>query len=115
MGLSNFLPGGQGADPAAGGAAPATGDAVAAAPAAKPDFGQRLGSYFENKYPIAGGLAQAVFGQNTPAPAATPANPGTPPIALPPGGDQPDYSQMIAQNAQPKQGGGLAALLKLFA
>lgn len=26
------------------------------------NLGQRMGSYFENQYPVAGGLAQAVFG-----------------------------------------------------
>lgn len=107
MGLSNILPGGegQGAAPAEG-AAP-TGDAAAT----KPDFGQRLGNYFESKYPIAGGLAQAVFGNNQ-APAATPA---TAPLAPMPQAGQPDTS-MLAMNAQPQQGGGgLAALLKLFA
>jgi hypothetical protein len=111
MGLSNILPGGegQGAAPASG-AAPATGDA---APAKSPDFGQRLGNYFESKYPIAGGLAQAVFGGgDTPVPTAQPA---TAPLAAMPQAGQPDYS-MLAMNAQPQQGGGgLAALLKLFA
>ena len=110
MGLSNILPGGGGAP--AEGAAPAAGDP--AAPAAKPDFGDRLGNYFESKYPIAGGLAQAVFGNNqaaAPAPAAAQA-PAQPQM---PGQPAPDYS-MIAMNAQPKQsGGGLEALLKLFA
>lgn len=111
MGLSNILPtgGDQGAAPA-GGAAPAAGDAAAK----KPDFGERLGNYFESKYPIAGGLAHAVFGNNqAPAPAA----PTTVDAPLPqmPGQPAPDYS-MLAMNAQPQQGGGgLAALLKLFA
>lgn len=36
-----------------GGAAPADG----AAPAKKPSFGDRLGDYFESRYPAAGGLA----------------------------------------------------------
>lgn len=102
MGLSNILPGGEGQ-----GAAPTDGTA---APAHQ-DFGQRLGNYFESKYPIAGGLAQAVFGGGNQAPATQPA---TAPLAAMPQAGQPDYS-MIAQNAQPKQGGGLAALLKLFA
>jgi hypothetical protein len=102
MGLSNLLPGGesQGA-----GAADET-----AAPAHQ-DFGHRLGNYFESKYPIAGGLAQAVFGGGNQAPITQPA---TAPLAAMPQPSQPDYS-MIAQNAQPKQGGGLAAILKLLA
>ena len=114
MGLSNILPtgGDQGAAPA-GGTAPAAGDPAAK----KPDFGERLGNYFESKYPIAGGLAQAVFGNNqAPAGTAPTAQPATAPLAaMPTGGTQQDTS-LIAMNAQPQQGGGgLAALLKLFA
>lgn len=106
MGLSNILPGG--GDQGGGGAAPATGDA--AAPAHQ-SFGDKLGNYFESKYPIAGGLANMVFGNSQ-----TPAAAAAAPIAPMPSGTQPDYSQMIAQNAQPKQGsGGLATLLKFFA
>lgn len=102
MGLSNILP---------------TGGDQSAAPAAdtaatKPDFGQRLGSYFESKYPIAGGLANAVFGGGQPQ-AAAPVIADAPLPQLP-GQPAPDYS-MLAMNAQPKEGGGLAALLKLFA
>lgn len=111
MGLSNMLPGGAGGgDPAAGGA-PA-GDA--AAPATKPDFGDRLGNYFESRFPVAGGLANMVFGQNAaPQPAA--GQPATAPLAPMPQAGQQDTS-MLAMNAQPQQGGGgLAALLKLFA
>jgi hypothetical protein len=104
MGLSNILTGGDGAT------------AEGAAPSAKPDFGDRMGDYFESKYPISGGLAQAVFGQNAQPQAAPTATPATAPSAAMPNNSQPDYSQMIAQNAQPQQaGGGLAALLKLFA
>ena len=109
MGLSNMLPGGD----QGGAAAAPTGDA--ATPAKKPDFGDRLGSYFENKYPIAGGLANMVFGQNaSPQPAAQPA--AVAPLAPMPQAGQQDTS-MLAMNAQPKSGGGdgLMALLKLFA
>ena len=104
MGLSNILPtgGDQGGAPAAVGAT-----------VRKPDFGDRLGSYFESKYPIAGGLANMVFGNNqTPAPTA----PVIADALLPtmPGQPAQDAS-LLAMNAQPQQGGGLAALLKLFA
>lgn len=107
MGLSNILP--AGGDQA--GAAPAAGDAAAK----KPDLGQRLGNYFESKYPIAGGLASMVFGNNQQAPAAG-AAPVTVDAPLPqmPGQPAPDYS-MLAMNAQPKQGGGLDLLKALFA
>lgn len=107
MGLSNILPGGggQGAAPADG-AAPAT-DATAAP--AHQDFGQRLGSHFESKYPVAGGLAQAVFGGSQ----ASASQPATAPLVPMPQAGQQDMS-MLAMNAQPKQGGGLEALLKLF-
>lgn len=113
MGLSNMLQGG-GAAGAEAGATPATptgdvpaGGATPAAPAQK-SFGDRLGDYFKNRYPIAGGLAGMVFDpqQNQAAVA---------PLAPVPGNTQPDYSQMIAQNAQPQQGGGgLGAILKLI-
>jgi hypothetical protein len=112
MGLSNILPtgGDQGAAPAEG-AVPAEG----ATPAKSPDFGQRLGNYFESKYPIAGGLAQAVFGNNQAPAAGAAVQPATAPLAAMPQAGQQDTS-MLAMNAQPKQGGGgLEALLKLFA
>ena len=102
MGFSNILPGG--GDPAAGNAA-----------AKKPDFGERLGNYFDSKYPIADGLAQAVFGNNqAPAPGPT-AQLATAPLAPMPQAGQQDTS-LLGMNAQPQHGGGgLAALLKLFA
>ena len=98
---------------AQGGATAApTGDAAAGTPAKKPDFGDRLGNYFESKYPIAGGLADMVFGNNHQPAAVAPAS--APLAAMPTGGTQ--DSSLIAMNAQPQQGaGGLAALLKLFA
>jgi hypothetical protein len=109
MGLSNMLQGG-GATGAEAGAAPATpvGGVEAAAPAQK-SFGDRLGDYFKNRYPIAGGLAGMVFDPQQSQPATAPLAP------MPGGTTQPDYSQMIAQNAQPQQGGGgLGAILKLI-
>ena len=110
MGFTNLMGGG---DLAAGGAAPApTGDAPAGDAAKKPDFGERLGNYFENRFPIAGGLAGAVFGNNaapqTQAPTAVDA-----PLPQMPGQPAPDYS-MLAMNAKPEEGGGLAAILKLI-
>lgn len=104
MGFSNILP--AGGDQA--GAAPAAGDAAAK----KPDLGQRLGDYFKSRYPIAGGLASAVFDPSQTAAPAVAANPAPQAQILP--GDQPDYSQMIGMNAMPRQGGGLAAILKLL-
>ncbi len=105
MGLSNILPtaGDQGAAPAEG-----------AIPAKLPDFGQRLGNYFDSKYPIAGGLSQAVFGNNQAPEAGAGVQSATAPLAVMPQAQQQDTS-MLAMNAQPKQGGGLEALLKLFA
>lgn len=96
MGLSNIIPGADQASSGGGGAAPTMGDA--AAPAYK-SFGYKLGDYFQSKYPIAGGLAGMVFGDNQVPPAV-----------------MPDYSNVVMANAQPQQGGGgLAALLKLLA
>lgn len=112
MGLSNMRQGGGAAEGEVG-AAPATptGDAPVggAAPAGpeKQSFGDRLGDYFKNRYPIAGGLAGMVFPQQGQTASA--------PLAPMPNQTQPDYSQMIAQNAQPQQGGGgLSAILKLI-
>lgn len=109
MGLSNIIPGADQAGGGGGGAAPTTGDA--AAPAHK-SFGDKLGDYFQSKYPIAGGLAGMVFGNNQVPPAVTPPAGGT--GATDPGMSMPDYSSLIAQNSQPKQSGGLAAILKLL-
>lgn len=113
MGLSNMLQGGSGGADAGGAtsAAPATGDSSAAAP--HKSFGDKLGDYFKNRYPIAGGLASAVFDPSQTAAPAVAANPAPQAQILP--GDQPDYSQMIGMNAMPRQGGGLAAILKLLA
>jgi hypothetical protein len=99
MGLSNMSPGGAGGgDPAAG---------------ALPDFGDRLGNYFESRFPVSGGLADMVFGQNA-APESADGQPATAPLALMPQAGQQDTS-MLAMNAQPQQGGGgLATLLKLL-
>lgn len=111
MGLSNIIPGADKAGDGGGGAAPTTGDA--AAPAHK-SFGDKLGDYFQSKYPIAGGLAGMVFGNNQVPPAATPPAGGTGPTD--PGMSMPDYSNVVMANAQPQQGGGgLAALLKILA
>lgn len=113
MGLSNMLQGGGGADTGAGGAtaAPATGDSGAAA--SHKSFGDKLGDYFQSRYPIAGGLAGMVFNPNQ---NQAPAAPATSTGPTDPGVSMPDYSSLIAQNAQPKQGGGgLAAILKLLA
>lgn len=63
-----------------------------------------------DKYPIAGGLFQAVFGDNQ---AAAPTTASAPLPQMP--GQPPQDPSMIAMNAQPKQGGGgLEALVKLF-
>ena len=107
MGLSNMLQGG-GAD--TGGAAPTTGDAGGDA---HKSFGDKLGDYFKSRYPTAGGIASAVF---NPSQNQAPAAPATSTGPTDPGMSMPDYSSLIAQNAQPQQGGGgLAALLKLLA
>lgn len=109
MGFTNLMGGG---DPAAGGATPTPVGGVPSGDAAA-NFDNRPGNYFESKYPIAGGLAHMVFGNNAPSPGAGAPVPAL--AALPPGGTQQD-SSLLAMNAQPQQGGGgLAALLKLFA
>ena len=105
MGLSNMLQGGSGGGGADAGAtaAPATGGDAATAPQHK-SFGDKLGDYFKSRYPIAGGLAGMVFdpnGQQAPT-----AQPASAPLAAMPNNSQPDYSSLIAQNAQPQQGGG---------
>ena len=106
MGFSSALSGGGDQ-----GAAPTTGDTAATAP--HKSFSDRLGDYFKSRYPIAGGLASMVFDPNQQAQTAAPAAVAPQAQILP--GDQPDYGQMLAMNAMPKQGGGLAAILKLLA
>lgn len=106
MGFSNLL--GGGGDQTAG-AAPTTGDTPAAP---HKSFGDKLGDYFKSRYPIAGGLAGTVF-DPAQQPQAAPAAGVAPQAQILPG-DQPDYGQMLAMNAMPKQGGGLATILKLI-
>lgn len=78
-----------------------------------PDFGDRLGAYFSAKYPIAGSLMNAVAGPSTPTGAQTPPMQHETAHAAPLTAG-PDYSSLISQNAQPKEGGGLAAILKML-
>ena len=95
------------------GAAPAGGGNVVAK---KPTFGDWPGTYFQERYPIAGGLAGMVFGNNAPQIALHPEyqQPGAQfSVTSDPDG-QDSYSQLISMNAQPKQGGGLSAILKLL-
>lgn len=98
MGLSNGASGG-GDAPAASGAAPAM---------PHKDLGDRLGGYFQSRYPLAGGLADMVFGHNQNPDEASRPSPQMP------GQPESDYS-MLSMNSQPRQGGGLATLLKLLA
>jgi hypothetical protein len=77
-------------------------------------FGDRLGDLFKERFPVAGGLAGMIGGHNTAATQGMPVpENGLPPIQMPTQ-DLPDYSAQMQQNAQPKSGGGLQALLKLF-
>jgi hypothetical protein len=117
--MSFSIPGGSGGG---GGATP---DAPAvhapnpeAGSASHPDaghsFGDRLGSYFASKYPIAGGLANSVFGGGG-APQVQPAQ--APLGNLPTGAEgQAPMADLVGPNAQPKSGGGggLQAILSLI-
>ena len=100
MGLSNT-------EPKAEGAAPPAEEKKG------PSFGDRLGDYFQKRYPIAGGLAGAAFGQGNQVSSAPTATGVDAPLQPMPGQPQPDFS-MLAQNAQPQGGGGLAMILKLL-
>lgn len=100
MGLSNFL-----------------GDQAGQA------IGGKVGTAISNHYNPdheqsgAGSLFNKVFGANQPdAPQAGAAAPvASAPLAPMPSQAQPDYSQTIAMNAQPKQGGGpLGFLANMF-
>jgi hypothetical protein len=64
----------------------------------EPSFGQQ----FQNRYPVAGGLMQAVFGGDSSfsAPQAS--------------SQQSAQSDIVGMNAQPPEGGGLSAILKLL-
>jgi len=102
MGLSNLLQ-----KDTETGSAPTGGTGTAAQ--APKTFGDKLGDYFKNRYPIAGGLAGMVFDPQQQG------QPATAPLTSMPGNTQPDYSQMIAQTAQPQQSGnGLEAIIKLL-
>lgn len=85
----------------------AVGPGAAHHPDAGPSFGAKLGNYFESKYPIAGGLANAVFG----------GQPASAPLGnLPTGAEGQNQPDLVAMNAQPKSGGGggLQAILSLI-
>jgi hypothetical protein len=94
----------------------ATPEGRAAAPAspaptsapASPSFGQML----QSRYPVAGGLANMVFGGGQPA---QPGQAAAPTASMPTGQEgQPAQGDLIAMNAQPPKGGGLEAVLKLI-
>lgn len=71
-------------------------------------------NYLAQKYPIAGGLTQAVFGGNQETAPGAASTMVAAPLPQMPGQPSQD-SSMIAMNAQPKQGGGgLETLVKLF-
>jgi len=78
-----------------------------------PSVGDSVGSYLQQRFPIAGGLANMVFGNHNqnPAPAeqgAAPPSTGLAPLS--------DYSNMVAMGGNKSQSnGGLMTLLKLFA
>lgn len=81
-----------------------------------PSFGQRIENYFQDRYPVAGGLAGKVFGgdqqnQNQVSPQYTQALPTQ--MQKLPEFVPPDFS-MLMQNAQPKSDGGLKTLAKFF-
>lgn len=99
MGLSNFL--GDRAGQAIGGK---VGDAISNH--YNPDHEQSMADSLFNK----------VFGDNQQtAPQSGVAAPvASAPLVPMPSQAQPDYSQMMALNAQPKQGGAGADILKMF-
>ena len=69
----------------------------------------RLAGYFKSRFPVAGGLAQAVFGGGGGGD-YQPQQPQSPLLGMisqPP----PVDSSLIGMNAMPKQGGGGGALL----
>jgi hypothetical protein len=74
------------------------------AAAEAPSFGDRLGSFMTDRYPVAGGLANSVFGTGqAPAAQAPPQD-----IVMSPS------SSLIEMNAKPKSS-GLGELVKLLA
>ena len=78
-----------------------------------PNFGDRMGTYAQSHYPVAGGLANAIFGGSNSSQPQPQANLAYPQLA---GQAQQANPMMPAVVEQPKQdGGGLSTLLKLFA
>lgn len=75
-----------------------------------PNFGQRLMQFEGARHPAMGALMDQVFGQQPQPQEISKTDPqygfGTPP---------PFPEGVVGMNAQPKQGGGLATLLKMFA
>ncbi len=72
-------------------------------------FSGRLGDYFKNQYPVAGGIAGAMFDPRQPQSGAAPLMPLPGNVT-----SQPDYSVLAMQNNQPQRSSGLATVLKLI-
>jgi hypothetical protein len=104
--MGNLLSSGQSAGPDYGGV-----------PAPKEEsFGDKLGGFLKDRFPVAGGLADLVIGggHHTAPDGVQPVGPASAPLPNMPQQQMPDYSDIIAQNAQPKQSGGLQTILKLL-
>lgn len=110
MGFSNTLQDNKGAADAGVGNAPSGAPLTATTP--HKSFGDKLGDYLKNRYPVTGGLASMVFDPSQTAAPAVAANPVPQAQILP--GDQPDYTPMIGMSPMLRQSSGLAALLKLL-
>ena len=79
---------------------------------ASPSFGDRLGSYFQQKYPVAGGLSAEVFGNGQQGAVPQQTQAMSTEMQKPPEYNPPNFD-MLMQNSQPKQG-GFAAIAKLL-
>lgn len=77
------------------------------------NLGSSVLNYMQQRYPIAGGLANAAFGSSVQG-VQQPAQEAQAPVMDQ--GTMPDYSQMLSMNAKPpsSNGGGLATILKLI-
>ncbi len=81
-----------------------------------PSVGDRVGGYLQQRFPIAGGLANMVFGDHNQNNGVANSQGSSMAVPTPEMAPLPDYSNMVTMNAnKPQSNGGLMTLLKLFA
>lgn len=109
MGLSNILPDTNNQSQPL----PNSSDNSVNADSSKPDFGKQLGNYLQSRYPIAGGLAHAIFGNGQQTTSSSlPTTSGTQPHQMPAQLSD-DYSGGY-MHSQPQYTSALNSFLNLY-